>query len=98
MRGQRVSVLRRRTDGLRTLDIEVGFTQHAGGFEGGHRIAAQGITVFRADLHGDFDGRELLVFIGHDADVGHVADVHAAEPYGSALTQSFAHYRSKTSE
>ncbi len=72
----------------RALDIEVGFAEHARGVERGHRIAAQGVTVFRADLHRDFDGGKLLVFVGHDADVGHVADVHAAQTHRGAFAQS----------
>src|SRR5579872_414647 len=86
--GESVAIMDRSTHSLRAIDIDIGFPEHSRGLERGHRIAAQVVIVLRGHLHGDFDWGELLVFIGHNPDRGHVADVDTVQTDGSSLSQS----------
>ena len=78
LRGKRVAILRHRADGLRAVDVQVGFAEHSGRIERGHRIAAEVEAVLRAHFHDHFDRSELLVFVRHHANGRNVADIHAA--------------------
>ena len=87
-RSQNVAILHHRGDGLGTIDVQVVFTQHPGGFERRQRIAPQGEEVLRAHLYRNFHGRQLLILVGNDADFRHVSDVDAAQSYGRAHAQA----------
>src|ERR1700686_1434685 len=88
LRRQRISVLRRGTESLQAVDIDVGFSQNSRGFQRGYRVAADGVTVFRAELHHHFDWSLLPVFIWNNKDVGYIANIDPAEPHWSAFAQS----------
>ena len=81
---ERIPIVDGRSDGLRAVDIDVGLAQHPGGFERGHRVATQVEGVFRAHLHPDFDRSELLVFVRHNLDFHHVADIDATQAHRGA--------------
>src|SRR5262249_34735202 len=85
---QRVSILQLRADCLGAVDIEVGLAEYSGRVQRSYGIAMKSEVVFRADAHRDFDRRQLLVFLTHNADRGHIADIDSAQPYGRAHTQS----------
>ena len=74
--------------GLRTIDVEVSFSQNSGGVESGDGVAAKIEIILGAHLHDHFDGSELLIFIGNDANDCNVANIHASQPHGRALAQA----------
>ena len=77
-----------RAFGLRTVDIDVGFAQHARGGKQCQRILAQAEAITGIHLHQDFNRSELLGLIRHHSDVGHVADVNAGKAHRRAHAQA----------
>src|SRR5438477_10158415 len=78
-------MLQRSAHSLRTVDVEVGLSQHSGGFQRGYRIAPQVVTELRTHLPCDFDRRER--FLPYDGNLADVADVHTAQTHGGANAQ-----------
>src|SRR3954447_17242889 len=85
LRGQSVPVVDRTAYRLRTVDVDVGFTQNARRFERSNRIAAHTVIKLCADSNRDLDRSERLVFDNGDA--CDIANVYPAEPHRGSDSQ-----------